>query len=51
MVRARREFFDQVVLPEFDLLHDELESYFEDVTDQLIERALVSDGGGISARR
>ncbi|MYA95658.1 MAG: hypothetical protein F4X91_04525 [Nitrospinae bacterium] len=49
MVRARREFFDQVVLPEFDLLHDELESYFEDVTDQLIERALVSDGGDIFA--
>ena len=44
MVRTRREFFDQVVLPEFDLLHDELESYFEDVTDQLIERALGSDG-------
>ena len=45
MVHARREFFDQVVLREFDLLHDELESYFEDVTDQLIERALGSDGG------
>ncbi len=47
MARARREFFDQVVLPEFDLLHDELESYFEDVTDQLIERALGSDGGDV----
>ena len=44
MARARQAFFDQVVLPEFDLLHDELESYFENVTDQLIERALGSDG-------
>ena len=51
MAPARQEFFDQVVLPEFDLLHDELESYFEDVTDQLIERALGSDGDGVLAPR
>ena len=44
MVRARHDFFEQVVWPEFNILHDELESYFEDVTDQLIERALGSDG-------
>lgn len=44
MASVRQEFFEQVVWPEFNLLHDELESYFEDVTDQLIERALGLDG-------
>ena len=44
MASARQEFFEQVVLPEFNLLHDELESYFEDVTEQLIELALGLDG-------
>ena len=47
MVRARHDFFEQVVWPEFNLLHDELESYFEDVTDQLIERTLGSDGDDV----
>jgi len=51
MVHARQEFFDQVVLLEFTLLHDELESYFEDVTDQLIDRALGWDGDDIPVPR
>ena len=45
MVRARERTFRRVVLPEFDRLHSELVSYFEDVTDHLIERVMGSDGG------
>ena len=45
MVRARERDFDGVVWPEFERLHSELESYFEDVTDDLITRVMGSDGG------
>lgn len=45
MVRVGQGFLEGVVWPEFDRLHRELESYFEDVTDHLIEGALGSDGG------
>ncbi len=44
MVRSREQEFDRVVWLEFSMLHTELESYFEDVTDHLISRALCSDG-------
>ena len=44
MVRARERLFDRVVWLEFSMLHTELESYFEDVTDHLITRAMRSDG-------
>ena len=44
MVRARERAFDREVWAEFSRLHDELESYFEDVTDHLITRAMGSDG-------
>lgn len=44
MVRARERFFDRVVWAEFNRLHAELESYFEDVTDHLVTRAMGSDG-------
>ena len=44
MVRARERVFDRVVWLEFSMLHTELESYFEDVTDHLITRAMRSDG-------
>ena len=52
MARARPGFLERVVWPEFDRLHQELESYFEDVTDHLIEDALGSDGedGGLDQR-
>ena len=43
MVHAREQEFDRVVWLEFSMLHTELESYFEDVTDHLISRALCSD--------
>ena len=36
MVRARERMFDRVVWSEFCRLHDELERYFEDVSDHLI---------------
>ncbi len=45
MVRTRERDFDGVVWPEFERLHSELESYFEDVTDDLITRVMGSDGG------
>ena len=45
MVRARERDFDGVVWPKFERLHSELESYFEDVTDDLITRVMGSDGG------
>ena len=44
MVRARERTFDREVWAEFSRLHDELENYFEDVTDYLISRAMGSDG-------
>ena len=44
MVRARKRVFDRAVWSEFTQLHTELESYFEDVTDHLITRAMRSDG-------
>ena len=44
MVRARERTFDREVWAEFSRLHDELESYFEDVTDHLITHAMGSDG-------
>ena len=44
MVRARERIFDREVWAEFSRLHDELEHYFEDVTDYLISRAMGSDG-------
>ena len=49
MVRAGERAFDREVWSEFSRLHDELASYFEDVTDHLITRAMGSDGddGGL----
>ena len=44
MARARPEDFKRIVWREFCQLHDELERYFEDVSDQLITRAMRSDG-------
>ena len=44
MVRARERPFDRLVWLEFSMLHTELESYFEDVTDHLIARAMHWDG-------
>ena len=44
MVRARERHFDRVVWAEFSRLHTELELYFQDVTDDLITRAMGSDG-------
>ena len=44
MVRARERTFDREVWEEFIMLHDELASYFNDVTDDLITRAMRSDG-------
>ena len=44
MVRTRERLFDRLVWLEFSMLHTELESYFEGVTDHLIARAMHSDG-------
>ena len=44
MVRARERQFDRVVWAEFNRLQNELELYFQDVTDHLITRAMGSDG-------
>ncbi len=44
MVRSRERFFDRVVWPEYSQLQSELESYFVDVTDHLVERVMGSDG-------
>ena len=44
VVRARERDFNRVVWPEYSRLQNELESYFEDVTDHLIGRAMGSDG-------
>ena len=44
MARAREEDFKRVIWSEFCQLHDELEHYFEAVSDQLITRAMRSDG-------
>ncbi len=49
MARIGQGLLERVLWPDFERLHDELESYFEDVTDHLIEEALGSDGedGGL----
>ena len=49
MARIGQGLLVRVLWPDFERLHDELESYFEDVTDHLIEEALGSDGedGGL----
>lgn len=44
MVHVREWVFNRVVWTEFSRLHTELESYFTDVTDHLITRAMGSDG-------
>src|SRR5690625_1675239 len=44
MVSAREKAFDQEVWPEFSHLHTALQSYFEEVTDHLIQDAMTSDG-------
>ena len=44
VVRAREREFNRVVWPEFSRLQTELESYFEDVTDHLVNRVMGSDG-------
>ncbi|MDE0306912.1 MAG: hypothetical protein OXI87_18830 [Albidovulum sp.] len=44
MVRVREREFDRVVWSEFEILQRELSRYFEDVTDDLIKRAMGSDG-------
>ncbi|KKZ14131.1 MAG: hypothetical protein TH68_05630 [Candidatus Synechococcus spongiarum 142] len=44
MARARPGDFKRVIWSEFCQLHDELERYFEEVSDQLITRAMGSDG-------
>ena len=41
---AREWEFNRVVWPEYSSLQTELESYFEDVTDDLITRVMGSDG-------
>ena len=44
VVRAREREFNRVVWPEYSRLQNELESYFEDVTDHLVNRVMGSDG-------
>lgn len=44
MVRVRQRYFDRVVWSEYSRLQSELESYFEDTTDYLVERVMDSDG-------
>lgn len=44
VVRTRERDFNRVVWPEYNRLQNELESYFEDVTDHLITRVMGSDG-------
>ncbi len=44
MVRAREQAFDRTIWPEFAKIHKEPVSYFEDVADDLITRAMGSDG-------
>ncbi|SAY39130.1 hypothetical protein [Candidatus Synechococcus spongiarum] len=44
MARARPEEFKRLVWAKFCQLHGELERYFEDVSDQLITRAMGADG-------
>ncbi len=52
MVRVGQGFVERMLWPEFDRLHRERESCFEDVTDRLIEDALGSGGedGGLGQR-
>ncbi len=51
MVRARERHLERVVWAEFNLLHTELEIYFEDVTDHLVTRAMGSDGDDSATTR
>jgi len=44
MVRTRERFFNRAVWPEYSWLQSELEGYFVDVTDHLVERVMGSDG-------
>ncbi|MXW90870.1 MAG: hypothetical protein F4114_12550 [Rhodospirillaceae bacterium] len=44
MVRTGERFFDRTVWPEYSQLQSELEGYFVDVTDHLVERVMGSDG-------
>ncbi len=44
MVFAVERAFDRSAWAEFCLLHDELERYFGEVSDELITRAMGSDG-------
>ena len=43
MVRAPRRFFDAVVWRQFSELHTDLWIYFEQTTEQLIEKAVCAD--------
>jgi hypothetical protein len=43
MVRAPRAMFDAVVWQQFNTLHAELSSYFEDTTDRLIRDSVHGD--------
>ncbi len=44
MVRVREQEFYREAWPEHCQLHAELASYFNDVTDRLISRVMVSGG-------
>ncbi len=44
MVRVREKVIDDEIWPEYEELRDELQSYFEDVTNHLITRAMRSSG-------
>ena len=44
MVRVREQEFYREAWPEYCQLHAELASYFNDVTDRLISRVMVSGG-------
>ena len=44
MVYVREREFDRSVWSEYEMLQRELSRYFEDVTDDLIKRAMGSDG-------
>ena len=44
MVRVHQRYFDRVVWPEYSRLQSELESYYEDTSDYLVERVMGSDG-------
>lgn len=42
--RVRQRYFDRVVWSEYSRLQSELESYFEDTMDYLVERVMGLDG-------